>query len=89
MFTCYLTDLLKGIFSGVIQVNLLSDKAKGNHFNPQIFEQEQRDQNAMVSASTPHEHKTFHPTNNLAHEAWQNLLQCRICKVSLIEGIGL
>ena len=68
----------------MIEVHLILGKTKTDHFNPKAFEQARRDK---LTSST-HEHKSFDPTTDLTYQAWSNLLECRKCKASLIQGIG-
>ena len=56
-------------------------------FNPKIFEHHRRD-TCNTSKTTTHEHIDFTPSSCIP-SAWRTFLQCRQCKRSIIEAIGL
>lgn len=80
--------------SGVEEVHLLFDNPR-NIFNPKSCEQQRRDarsqghdgENAHGSQSL-HSHYTLQPTSEVPRP-WRGCIECRQCKRSLVEAIGL
>ena len=71
------------------EVHLIFDCPNNQNFQPKIFEQKRRDQ-GNSSANHDHQHADFSPTTSTpAAAAWRSILDCRQCKKSLIEAIGL
>ena len=71
--------------AGVKQVHLIFDKPQRQTFNPKQFEQSCRDSNKV---SSQHTHINFTP-NQKPPNTWQEYINCRKCKRSIIEAIGL
>ena len=74
--------------TGTKCVHFIFDMPNDNQFNPKLFEQSRRDMNIEKPDHTAHQHHTFTPTTAIPR-AWRNVLQCRQCKRSLVEAIGL
>lgn len=80
--------------ANVKEVHLLFDTpglSSGLGFNPKVFEQTRRDQSKALQC---HKHQSFTPMTPLPPllknlTAWRNYIDCRQCKRSLIEAIGL
>ena len=70
--------------ASVSEVHLVFDKPGREQFNPKQFEQSRRDK----QMSTNHLHTTFAP-NSRTPNGWQEVINCRECKQSIIEAIGL
>ena len=73
--------------SGVSQVHLVFDKPGQQKFNPKQFQHTKRDKRGS-SECTQHEHITFSP-QTATPSGWQQYLQCRLCKRSLIKLLVL
>ena len=72
--------------TGVNEVHLLFDKPGRQLFNPKQFEHRKRYlQNKTV---TEHQHYIFMPHSTIPN-GWQGYLDCRQCKRSIVEAIGL
>ncbi len=63
------------------------------NFNPKLFEQARRDQDHLQSQSQLHTHESFIPATSLVHllknSSWRDYLNCRTCKWSMIQALGL
>lgn len=69
----------------VNEVHLLFDTPTNVQiFNPKLFEQKKRDQGKEIC----HQHKTFTPSTTISIP-WRSLIDCRQCKRSVVEAIGL
>ena len=63
---------------------MIFDKANTLPFNPKQFEHIQR-----YSKHNPaHQHRSFSPETDVPN-SWQEYLQCRECKRSIVEAVGL
>ena len=69
---------------GTLEVHVIFDKANKLPFNPKQFEHIQR-----YSKHNPaHQHRYFSPETDVPN-SWQEYLQCRECKRSIVEAVGL
>ena len=68
-------------------MHLLFDIASndGRIFNPKLFEQKRRDKGKGTDC---HKHEVFTSSTKIS-TAWRSLIDCRQCKRSIIEAIGL
>ena len=66
-------------------MHLVFDKPNTQPFNPKQFKHAKR---YLKGKSSHHEHTTFTPLSNLP-QSWREHLECRKCKRSIIEAIGL
>ena len=82
LFNRYLLDHYK---VGVNEIHLLFDKPNKRSFNPKMFEQGRRDNSKSNSS---HQHQDFTPTTSIPAN-WRQYIQCRECKRSIVEAIGL
>jgi len=73
--------------SGTTEVHLVFDKPGCRSFNPKAFEHHRR-YNKHISDSQHHQHIEFIPSTNIPPK-WQDYLDCRDCKRSIVESIGL
>ena len=70
-------------------VHFLFDMPNQQAFNPKMFEQGRRDINTKATATTKlHQHEQFTPSTTIP-SGWRQYIQCRQCKRSLIQAIGL
>ena len=72
---------------GTNEVHLLFDSPQPQMFNPKEYEQHRRDRNVSQSTSS-HTHTTFNPSSPIPRP-WRTCIDCRQCKRSVIEAIGL
>ena len=93
--TTNITDYAKLLFkrfvlpqysAGAREVHLVFDIKGQNKFNPKCFEQARRDQHS--SNSDGHYHVQFTPITKIP-TGWRGYIECRQCKQSIIEAIGL
>ena len=71
---------------GVGEVHLIFDKPGRQQFNPKQFEHHKR--YLQNKAVTDHQHYSFMP-HSIIPNGWQGYLECRQCKRSIVEAIGL
>ena len=70
----------------VDEVHLIFDKPGRQKFNPKQFEQHKRSlQHKTISE---YQHISLMPQSTIP-SGWQNFLECRQCKRSIVEAIGL
>lgn len=73
---------------GAIEVHVIFDvPPEPGKFNPKAGEQNRRDENRTPLDSS-HTHISFQPNSPLPRP-WKNYIQCRQCKRSIVEAIGL
>ena len=77
--------LLPHFQSQVKEIHLLFDTPNSNIFNPKMFEQKRRDKGKDSAA---HKHETFTPATKVPTN-WRSYIDCRQCKRSIIEAVGL
>ena len=77
--------ILPHFHKGVGEVHLLFNNPKNQPFNSKCSEQERR---GKRTATASHEHKEFSPESPLPRN-WCEHIQCRKCKRSIVEAIGL
>ena len=73
--------------AGATDVHLLFDKPNQRFFNPKLFEQSRRDTESTTT-TRPHQHISFTPSTQIPSN-WRQYIQCRQCKWSIVESIGL
>ena len=72
--------------AGAKEVHLIFDTERRQQFNPKCFEHQRRsDKN---NSSNDHHHVTFTTTTNVPQN-WRSFIQCRECKRSIIQALGL
>ena len=72
--------------AGAKEVHLIFDTERRQQFNPKCFEHQRRsDKN---NSSNDHHHVTFITTTNVPQN-WRSFIQCRECKRSIIQALGL
>ena len=72
--------------TGVNEVHLIFDKPGRQQFNPKQFEHHKR--SLQHKTVNEHQHYTFMPHSTIPN-GWQAYLECRQCKRSIVEAIGL
>ena len=70
--------------AGVREVHLVFDAPSNDYFNPKMYEQSRRDS----TCESFHEHVHFEPCTKVP-KSWRTCIECRQCKRSIIEAIGL
>lgn len=85
LFNRYALDHYK---TGAQEIHFIFDMPNKQSFNPKLFEQEHRDVTHSISSKNQHNHQNFTPTT-LIPPNWCQFIQCRQCKQSIIEAIGL
>ena len=78
---------LEQFCQGVNEVHIVFDKPGRQPFNPKQFEHVKRDKKNRCT-NTQHEHIEFTPHTPIP-QAWRDYINCRQCKRSIIEAIGL
>ena len=71
--------------AGATEINLVFDTETRRQFNPKCFEHQRRDTGSSLNN---HEHIEFIPTTKIP-QAWRTFIQCRQCKRSIIQALGL
>ena len=69
---------------GISEVHFVFDTPTRMDFNPKFFEQKRRDTNSAKE----HSHLIFTPQSSIP-KPWREFLNCRTCKRSIIEALGL
>ena len=72
--------------AGVQEVHLIFDKPGRQTFNPKQFEHAKR--YTKGKSCNQHEHISFTPQTSIP-QGWQEYLECRECKRSIVEVVGL
>ena len=72
--------------TGANEVHLVFDKPGRQQFNPKQFEHHKR--SLQHKTVNEHQHYTFMPYSTIPN-GWQGYLECRQCKRSIVEAIGL
>ena len=72
--------------AGVQEVHLIFDKPGRQTFNPKQFEHAKR--YTKGKSCNQHEHISFTPQTSIP-QGWQEYLECRECKRSIVEAVGL
>ena len=70
--------------TGTTKVHLIFDNLGQQRFNPKQYEQARR----YNKRNNTHEHQTLDPNSNIP-QGWHKCLQCKTCKRSIVEAIGL
>ena len=70
---------------GAQEVHILFDKPNTMEFDPKVFERTRRDNDKSKST---HKHTAFSPTTPTP-QFWHEYIECRECKRSIVEAIGL
>ena len=73
--------------AGVKEVHLIFDKPGRQAFNPKQFEHAKR-YSPKGKSCNQHEHISFTPQTSIP-QSWREYLECRECKQSIVEAIGL
>jgi len=73
--------------AGTKEVYLIFDNPTTRKFNPKQFEHTRR-YNTNKKCSSQHEHCVLTPNSNIPL-GWREHLQCRVCKQSITEAIGI
>ena len=71
--------------AGATEVHWVFDMKNRQQFNPKCFEHERRD---VGNSPGNHEHITFTPSTKVP-QTWQTFIECRKCKRSIIQALGL
>ncbi len=80
--------VLEHFQAGVREVHLLFDKPSAQEFNSKEFEHARRDVGKSKNTHKQHEHISFSPQTPTP-QLWCDYIQCRECKRSIVEAIGL
>ena len=72
--------------AGASEVHFVFDNPGQQPFNPKQFEHGRRD--CTQKMTSHHQHISFTPETALP-QAWPEYIGCRLCKRSIVEGIGL
>ena len=72
--------------AGIQEVHLIFDKPGRQTFNPKQFEHTKR--YTKGKSCHQHEHISFTPQTSIP-QGWQEYLQCRECKRSIVEAVRL
>ena len=71
--------------AGTNEIHLIFDKPGRQKFNPKSFEHHRQYNKKSISQ---HQHCSFTPATTILPR-WQEYLDCRECKRSIVESIGL
>lgn len=77
---------LQHLKAGASEVHFVFDNPGQQPFNPKQFEHGRRD--CTQKTTSHHQHISFTPETALP-QAWPEYIGCRLCKCSIVEGIGL
>ena len=80
--------VLEHFQAGITEVHLLFDKPTKHEFNPKEIEHTRRDTAKSKSTCKQHEHISFCPETPTP-QVWREYIECRECKRSIVEAIGL
>lgn len=68
---------------GAQEVHFLFDKPSTRDFDPRVFEHKIHDKSKSI-----HEHTVFSPATSTP-QPWREYIECRECRHSIVEAIGL